>query len=173
MYMFYYKSCQHQCSLLCIGLWNGFVPKVATCFITNLINLYWYVVNYLKGRISFLNLTCTFLSPSSCGQMFHWCFVIIARFQMQPSQFFHKTLARDQTAPLQLHSVCTSKTRRSLFSFQVMYVNVWSLYYNYNVLYCSQRNLQILVCSHSVGHSESRRWPTNWDLARETNPLRV
>ncbi len=23
MYMFYYKSSQHQCSLLCNGLWNG------------------------------------------------------------------------------------------------------------------------------------------------------
>ncbi|XP_058650652.1 uncharacterized protein LOC131551612 [Onychostoma macrolepis] len=31
----------------------------------------------------------------------------------------HQTLARDQTAPLQLHTVCTLKTRSLLFSFQV------------------------------------------------------
>ncbi len=129
MYMFYTNpvSINAPCCAMDCGM-DLCQKKFATSVSSQIYNWYWYIVNDLKGIISFFfNLKCTFLFPSRSRQRFHWCFVIIARFQMQPSQFFQGTKRWHVTRPLHCNYIlCTFKTRSLLLSFQVMCVNVFT-----------------------------------------------
>ncbi len=133
MYMFYYKSRQHQCSLFCNGLWNEFVQKKKKK--KGLQLLFHHKLNSLilihcklfkKASFIFFKLKMYFsfsirVWPKDSLVLCHHCKISDAGQSVLPR---HQTLARDQTAPLQLHTVYTFKTRSVLFSFQVIFVNV-------------------------------------------------
>ncbi|XP_058619938.1 uncharacterized protein LOC131532373 isoform X2 [Onychostoma macrolepis] len=52
-----------------------------------------------------------------CGQRFHWCFVIVGRFQIQPSQFFQCTKHWLVTRPLHCKYILCVSSRLGVYCF--------------------------------------------------------